>query len=292
MNPSQKTGLRIEYGCQARQSTLFHQGAPMENATLQTEHQFSDAARAAVYQAIFSRRDVRGQFLPDPVPDDVLSRILMAAHHAPSVGFMQPWNFLLVRSQAVKQRVHAVFKQANAEAAHMFEGSKRAKYSSLKLEGILESPINLCITCDRTRSGPVVLGRTHIPTMDVYSSVCAVQNLWLAARAEGVGVGWVSVFNQDQLQEALGIPPDIVPVAYLCLGYVSHFYQQPELENAAWLPRLPIEDLVYVDQWARQPQDDDLLVDHLRRQQASLQDRGEHAAFFKRSSTTNDDQKK
>ncbi len=264
----------------------------MENATLQSEHQFSDAARAAVYQAIFTRRDVRGQFLPDPVPDEVLSRILVAAHYAPSVGFMQPWNFLLVRSQQVKQRVHAVFNQANEEAAQMFEGSKRAQYSSLKLEGILEAPLNLCITCDRTRTGPVVLGRTHIPTMDVYSSVCAVQNLWLAARAEGVGVGWVSVFHQDQLQEALGIPPEIIPVAYLCLGYVSHFYQQPELENAAWLPRLPIEDLVYVDQWARQPQDEDALVAHLRRQQASIQDRGQQDTSIKRSSITNDDQKK
>ena len=147
------------------------------------DHQFPEAARAAVYQAIFSRRDVRGQFLPMPVPDDVLGRLLMAAHHAPSVGFMQPWNFLLVRSDEVKQRVQGVFKEANAEAARMFPDERREIYSKLKLQGILEAPINLCITCDRTRSGPVVLGRTHMPTMDLYSSVCAVQNLWLAARA-------------------------------------------------------------------------------------------------------------
>jgi 5,6-dimethylbenzimidazole synthase len=248
----------------------------MENATVQTEHQFSDAARAAVYQAIFTRRDVRGQFLPDPVPDEVLSRILMAAHYAPSVGFMQPWNFLLVRSQEVKQRVHELFKKANGEAAQMFDGKKRDLYSSLKLEGILESPINLCITCDSSRTGPVVLGRTHIRTMDVYSSVCAVQNLWLAARAEGVGVGWVSIFDQGHLQEALGMPPEITPVAYLCLGYVSHFYQKPELENAAWLPRLPIEQLLHIDQWTQQPHSGETLVDHLRQQQASVQDRGTH----------------
>lgn len=213
------------------------------------DHQFAEAARAAVYQAIFSRRDVRGQFLPTPVPDDVLGRLLMAAHHAPSVGFMQPWNFLLVRSDEVKQRVQGVFKEANAEAARMFPDERREIYSKLKLQGILEAPINLCITCDRTRSGPVVLGRTHMPTMDLYSSVCAVQNLWLAARAEGVGVGWVSIFHEKALQDALGIPHHIVPIAYLCIGYVSHFNDRPELEKAGWLPRLPVEDLVYFEQW-------------------------------------------
>lgn len=223
----------------------------METQANTAHHAFSDDDRHAVYQTIFSRRDVRGQFLPTPVPDAVLSRILMAAHHAPSVGFMQPWNFLVVRSPEVKQRVHAAFSAANTEAAGLFEGEKRAVYSSLKLEGILESPINLCITCDRERTGPVVVGRTHIKTMDLYSSVCAVQNLWLAARAEGLGVGWVSIFNQAALQDALGIPKGITPVAYLCLGYVSHFFDKPELETAGWLPRLPLDELVYFDQWAQ-----------------------------------------
>lgn len=255
---------------------IFPEGEFMENRTIQTEHRFSDAARAAVYQAIFSRRDVRGQFLPDPVPAEVLSRIMMAAHHAPSVGFMQPWNFLVVRSQEVKQRIHEVFKKANDEAAEMFNGNKREIYSRLKLEGILESPINLCITCDRSRTGPVVVGRTHIRTMDLFSSVCAVQNLWLAARAEGLGVGWVSIFNQDDLREALGIPHDITPVAYLCIGYVSYFYQKPELESAGWLPRIPIDQLVYFDQWAQEPKADDTLIDHLRQQQAAIQTSGKN----------------
>jgi len=281
MNPSQKTGLEIEKRLQGPAAATFPEGESMENQTTQTEHQFSDAARAAVYQAIFSRRDVRGQFLPDPVPDEVLSRVMLAAHHAPSVGFMQPWNFLLVRSQEVKQRVHDVFKKANDEAAQMFEGNKREIYSSLKLEGILESPINLCITCDRSRTGPVVVGRTHMRTMDLYSSVCAVQNLWLAARAEGLGVGWVSIFNQGDLQDALGIPRDITPVAYLCLGYVSHFYQKPELESAGWLPRLPIDQLVYFDQWAQKPEADETLIDHLRQQQVSIQERGANGPLLK-----------
>jgi 5,6-dimethylbenzimidazole synthase len=240
-------------------------------AAVQDTHAFTEAARDAIYQTIFSRRDVRGQFLPTPVPKEVLSRIMTAAHYAPSVGFMQPWNFLVVQSDAVKHRVHDAFAVAHAEAADMFEGDKRSTYQSLKLEGIIESPIGICITCDRERTGPVVVGRTHIKTMDLYSSVCAVQNLWLAARAEGLGVGWVSIFNQSALQEALGIPKNITPVAYLCVGYVSHFYSKPELETAGWLPRLPIEDLVYFDQWG-QSDGDDALIGHLRRDQAAAQE--------------------
>lgn len=221
----------------------------MENPSASPAHAFADAERAAVYRAIFSRRDVRGQFLPMPVADEQLSRLLLAAHHAPSVGFMQPWNFLLVRSPAVKQRVHDAFGQANDEAARMFPDERREIYSQLKLQGILDAPVNLCITCDRSRSGPVVLGRTHMPSMDLYSSVCAVQNLWLAARAEGLGVGWVSIFHEAALQQALGIPPHIVPIAYLCIGHVSHFKDRPELEEAGWLPRLPVGDLIFHEQW-------------------------------------------
>jgi len=245
----------------------------MENQSLQ--HAFSDSERAAVYRSIFNRRDVRGQFLPTPVPDEVLSRLLMAAHHAPSVGFMQPWNFLLIRSPEVKQRVRAAFDKAHGEAALMFPEDKREIYSQLKLEGIVESPIGLCITCDRERTGPVVVGRTHIKTMDLYSSVCAVQNLWLAARAEGLGVGWVSIFNQPELQKALGIPENIVPIAYLCIGYVSHFHDKPELEKAGWLPRLPIEELVFHDQWGATDSGQNIpLTAALREMQANIQENG------------------
>ncbi len=247
----------------------------MENLKVPLAHAFADVERAAVYQAIFSRRDVRGQFLPEPVPDAVLGRILMAAHHAPSVGFMQPWNFQLIRSEAVKRRVHGLFEQANAEAAQMFPDTRREIYSRLKLQGIVDAPINLCVSCDRTRSGPVVLGRTHMPEMDLFSSVCAVQNLWLAARAEGVGVGWVSIFHEQALQAALGIPAHIVPVAYLCIGYVSHFKDKPELEQAGWLPRLPITDLIHYEQWgATDAAGHDPLTATLSAMQADIQQRG------------------
>lgn len=207
------------------------------------------AVRAAVYQTIFSRRDVRGQFLPDPISDSVLSRVLTAAHFAPSVGFMQPWSFLLVRDPSIKRRIHDAFLQANDEAALLFEEERRERYRQLRLQGILEAPLNLCVTCDRDRAGPVVLGRTHNKAMDLYSTVCAVQNLWLAARAEGVGVGWVSIFRASALRDILQLPPRIVPVAYLCVGYVSHFNDRPDLEAAGWRERLPLEQLVYLDRW-------------------------------------------
>lgn len=240
----------------------------MSATVAQDPHAFTREAREAVYQAIFMRRDVRGQFLPKPIPDEVLSRLLTAAHHAPSVGFMQPWNFLVVKSDAVKRRVHAAFAEAHAQAAEMFEGEKRETYQTLKLEGIVESPVGICITCDRTRTGPVVIGRTHLKTMDLFSSVCAVQNLWLAARAEGLGVGWVSIFNEAALQNALNIPEHITPIAYLCVGYVSHFKDKPELETAGWLPRMPIQDLLYFDTWGHRD-DQQPLVGHLQRDAAA-----------------------
>lgn len=240
----------------------------MENPSghLQQELEFSVAERDALYKAIYSRRDVRGQFKPDPIPDQILARILKAAHHAPSVGFMQPWNFMLIRSLTIKQQVHQLFLDANREAREMFEAAQKPLYSRLKLEGIMESPVNLVVTCDRERAGPVVLGRTHDMAMDIYSSVCAVQNLWLAARSEGVGVGWVSIFDPLKLKKLLGLPPQVIPVAYLCVGYVEHFFTEPELKSAGWSDRLPLQDLVYFDHWENShPEQEQNLLTELTR---------------------------
>jgi 5,6-dimethylbenzimidazole synthase len=210
---------------------------------------FSEQERETVYKAIYNRRDVRGQFKPDPIPEDVLSRILSAAHHAPSVGFMQPWDFIVIKSPDVKRRVKQAFEVAHAEAADMFEGERQDVYKTLKLEGITEAPIGVCITCDRARTGSVVIGRTANPEMDLYSSVCAVQNLWLAARAENLGVGWVSIIHHNALRDVLKIPEQIMPIAYLCIGYVTFFHEKPELEKAGWLPRTDIASLIHYDQW-------------------------------------------
>ncbi|PTM95314.1 5,6-dimethylbenzimidazole synthase [Mycoplana dimorpha] len=213
---------------------------------------FSSAQRAAVYRAIETRRDVRDQFLPEPLPEDLVRRLLEAAHRAPSVGFMQPWNFIVIRDPAMRAGAHRAFLRANEEAAELFTGERQALYRSLKLEGILKAPLSICITCDPERAGSVVLGRTHNPRMDVYSTVCAVQNLWLAARAEGVGVGWVSIFHDADIRSLLGIPERIEIVAWLCLGYVDELYSEPELAVKGWRQRLPLEELVYADRWGNQ----------------------------------------
>jgi len=214
------------------------------------DQSFTEAQREGLYRAIFERRDVRSQFLPDAIPDDVLARLLEAAHHAPSVGFMQPWDFIVIDSVDVRQQVLDSFNQENAKAATNYQGERQERYKSLKLQGILDSPINLCITCDRSRGGPNVLGRNSIMEMDLFSTCLAVQNLWLAARAENIGVGWVSILSQERLAEILQLPEHVYPLAYLCLGYVSEFLDQPELQAKGWRSRLPLEELVHGNQWA------------------------------------------
>lgn len=211
---------------------------------------FSDQEKQSLYDIISARRDVRNEFLPDPIDCDVLKRILTAAHMAPSVGFMQPWNFILVNDKARRLKVHAAFEKANDEATEMFPSDKQGTYRALKLEGILKAPLNICVTCDRTRGGKVVLGRTHNCEMDLYSTVCAVQNLWLAARAEGVGIGWVSIYHNADLREILNIPDNVEIVAYLCAGYVSELFGEPELAARGWAKRLPIDELIMQEEWS------------------------------------------
>lgn len=211
---------------------------------------FSDEAREAVYAAIFGRRDVRA-FRPDPVPEQTLERLLVAAHHAPSVGFMQPWDFVVVRDYEVRECIERDFQRARRAEAERYDEPLRSKYLSLKLEGILDSPLNLCVTCDPARGGPKpVLGRGSIPETDVYSTCLAVQNPWLAARAEGIGVGWVSIVSNDALRDTLSIPEHVIPVAYLCVGYPeAGFLDEPMLQKTGWRDRLSLEPLVHHDRW-------------------------------------------
>lgn len=221
---------------------------------MSTNGKFSDHERAAVYRAIFERRDVRRNFLSTPIPDDVLARLLTAAHHAGSVGFMQPWDFVVIRQAATKRAVKALFHETNVEAATKYKGAKADLYRRLKLEGIEESPVNLCVTCSRQRGGRHVLGRSTVLDTDLYSTCCAIQNLWLAARAEGIGVGWVSILDHVALKRMLGIPRSITVLAYLCLGYVSDFAAQPDLEVAGWRARLPMAQLIHYESWGRRKQ--------------------------------------
>jgi 5,6-dimethylbenzimidazole synthase len=210
---------------------------------------FSDADRAAVYRTILTRRDVRSQFRPDPVPDDVLLRILTAAHHAPSVGFSQPWDFVVINRADIRRAVKEIFERENAHAAENYLGERRDLYRSLKLEGIVDSAMNVCVTCDRKRGGPHVLGRNTVLDADLFSACLAVQNLWLAARTEGVGVGWVSILDPTELGRLLALPAHVVPLAYLCLGYVTEVLTEPELQQVGWRSRLPVAEVIHANRW-------------------------------------------
>lgn len=218
-----------------------------------------ESDRDGLYRSIFSRRDVRSQFLSAPLKPDVLARVFTAAHYAPSVGLMQPWNFIVIETITRKRQIYKIFQKANSEAAELFEGERRQKYSNMKLAGILDAPINLCVTCNHDRGGPVVLGRTHIKETDIYSTVCAVQNLWLAARAEGIGVGWVSIMDAEALSKTLELPEHVTPIAYLCLGYVSEFLTQPELQQKGWENRLPLDKVIMFENWQGDVQEHPLL---------------------------------
>ncbi len=209
--------------------------------------------RAAIHRVIAERRDVRRGFLPEPLPEALLNKLLAAAHSAPSVGLMQPTRFLVLRSPDMRRRVHAVFQKANEDAAATYSGERREQYSSLKLEGILEAPQNLCILSDTQSQRGHGLGRHTMPETALYSTVCAIQNLWLAARAEGVGVGWVSILSPEALRAVLDIPAHLTPVAYLCLGYVDTFATEPDLERHGWEQRMSLDEVVSYERFKERP---------------------------------------
>ncbi|HET6516902.1 MAG TPA: 5,6-dimethylbenzimidazole synthase [Nitrosopumilaceae archaeon] len=213
------------------------------------DEDFSKQEKDGLYKAIFSRRDVRSHFISRPIDEEVLTRILQAAHHAPSVGFSQPWNFILIKDQDTKNKIKESFEREKDLSSNMIKEPKKSKYLSFKLEGILDAPVNLCVTYDPSKFGPFVIGRTSIPETGIYSVCCAVQNLWLAARTEGVGVGWVSILSNDVLKNVLSLPDHVTPIAYLCLGYVEKFAKKPDLEEGGWLPRLNLNDVVYYEKW-------------------------------------------
>ncbi len=220
-------------------------------STLASDGLISEQERQGFNRVLYSRRDIRGQFFPDEIDDELLLSILSAAHHAPSVGFSQPWNFIVIKDPQVKQQVHSAFSVANEEAKMLFTGERKEQYQTLKLQGIVDAPINICITCDRSRGGAVVLGKTHQPEMDLYSTVCAVQNLWLAARAENIGVGWVSIVKPPAIKSILKLPENVIPVAYLCVGRVTHFPKIPELETKQWEVREQLKNLIFTDEWGK-----------------------------------------
>jgi 5,6-dimethylbenzimidazole synthase len=212
---------------------------------------FTSTEKEGLYKAVFSRRDVRSHFIDKKIPDDLLVKILNAAHHAPSVGYSQPWDFIIIKNKATRLKVKNSFILEREKSISLLDNDldKQDKYIKLKLEGILESDINICVTYDPERFGPFILGRTSIPETGEYSVCCAIQNLWLTARAEGIGVGWVSILSLEDLRKILGIPNHVKPIAYLCLGYVNKFEDRPDLERVGWMKRTILSKVIHFEDW-------------------------------------------
>ena len=212
---------------------------------------YDDAERAAVHRVMRERRDIRNGFRPDPIPHEVLLRVLEAAHTAPSVGQSQPWDFVVIRSEETRRTMHELAARQRDAYAKSLPKGRAKQFKELKIEAILETPINIVVTADPTRGGRHTLGRHTQPQMAPYSSALAVENLWLAARAEGLGVGWVSFFDEREMVRTLGLPDHLEAVAYLCVGYVDEFPAEPELLRAGWSKRRPLSWVVHEETYGR-----------------------------------------
>ncbi|WP_030017276.1 nicotinate-nucleotide--dimethylbenzimidazole phosphoribosyltransferase [Streptomyces monomycini] len=212
---------------------------------------YDDSERAAVHRVMRERRDIRNGFRPDPIPNEVLLRVLEAAHTAPSVGHSQPWDFVVIRSQETRERMHQLASAQREAYAKSLPKARAKQFRELKIEAILETPVNIVVTADSTRGGRHTLGRHTQPQMAPYSSALAVENLWLAARAEGLGVGWVSFFDEREMVRELGLPDHLEVVAYLCVGFVDEFPDEPELMQAGWAKRRPLSWVVHEETYGR-----------------------------------------
>jgi 5,6-dimethylbenzimidazole synthase len=214
------------------------------NPTLEKgDLEFDDAARAAFYRVVSRRRDIRAFQSGRTVPAGVLERILEAANQAPSVGYSQPWDFIVVRDPEVRRRIRANFLQCREAEAARYSGERRTKYLAYRLEGIEESALNVCVTVDLRSSGEPTLGTTMQPGTLRSSACCAIQNFWLAARAEGLGVGWVSILDPEVVRAELALPEGVELVAYLCVGFAVEFRDRPMLEETGWRSRRPLADV-------------------------------------------------
>lgn len=236
-------------GPPTRPNIQFDQGpSPMPDTPAPA---YDPASLEAVHRVMRERRDVRVGFRPDPVPDEVLIRVLEAAHHAPSVGYSQPWDFVVIRSEETRAEVQRLAGRQREAYAASLPKARAQQFLGIKTEAILETPVNIVVTVDSTRGGRHTLGRQTQPQMGPYSSALAVENLWLAARAEGLGVGWVSFFDERELTGLLGLPEHLEIVAYLCVGYVDAFPDEPELEQAGWAKHRPLSWVVHEEEYGR-----------------------------------------
>ena len=204
---------------------------------------------AGLYDVIERRRDVRAEFSDQPLDDGVLHRVLGAAHSAPSVGHSQPWDFVLVRDTATRERFQEHVATERATYAASLPADRQQTFARIKVEGILESALGVVVTYDPERGGTQVLGRHAIDDAGLYSTCLAIQNLWLAATAEGLGVGWVSFYREEFLRDLLGIPERVRPIAWLCVGPVSHLEDVPDLERHGWREKRPLEAAIHHEKY-------------------------------------------
>ena len=232
-------------------------------AITRMDNSYPQEQRDAIYQVIAERRDVRRGFRADPVPADVLGRVLAAAHQAPSVGFSQPWDFIVITDRARREGIAALARGHAGEFAADLPGARARAFDQLKIESILDTPVNIVVSCDRTRGGRHTLGRHAQPQTAEFSSVLAVANLWLAARAEGLGVGWVSFFDERELAAELGLPAHLEVIAYLCVGYVTSFAAEPELQSSGWARRRPVSWAVHAEEFGHRGMPGEAPVDPL-----------------------------
>lgn len=209
--------------------------------------------RTPFYDVVRARRDVRAEFTGVPVAAEVLQRVLEAAHAAPSVGMTQPWDFVLVRAPETLHRFAAHVAEKRVEFGASLPADRAATFAPIKVEGIEESGLGVVVTHDRTRGGEHVLGRATVADTGVFSTVLAVQNLWLAATAEGLGVGWVSFYDEPVLGALVGLPEHVRPIAWLCVGHVAGLQQVPDLERFGWRSRRPLADAVHAERWSPRP---------------------------------------
>lgn len=201
------------------------------------------------YKTIFSRRDVRAQFTGQEIGNDTLLRILSAAHAAPSVGLSQPWDFIVIKDINTRKTFYEHVQKERECFEQLLQGDRKVLFSKLKIEGILDSTLSVVVTYDDTRGAPHVLGRNTIKDAGLYSVCLAIQNFWLAATYEGLGVGWVSFYREEFLGNLLSLPSHIRPIAWLCLGPVTHLEQSPDLEKAGWASRLPLDKILHYEKW-------------------------------------------
>lgn len=213
---------------------------------------YSEDQKKVVYDVIKRRRDVR-TFTPEPIREEAIMNIIQAGHDGPSVGFMQPWNFIIIEKEEIKEKLAwAANKEKRALAIHYENKDERhQKFLGLKVQGLKEAPITICVTCDPTRGGSHVLGRNSIPETDIMSTACAIQNMWLAATVEGLAMGWVSFYKKNDIRDILNIPPHIDPVALLSIGQTDQYPDKPILEKEGWEKRREIEKLIFHDVWGQ-----------------------------------------